>query len=125
MPPVLAKRPSDDSGHLISTDPGLQGLLPSNNRLVFTDISLGQSRRNRLIVIREPNGDLRHASMAERERINGVYFPLPGRRLRVPLMFSAEHLQVSIRCFHRWVLLLLMGFPTFIFRFAVLRFSVA
>ncbi|TPP63599.1 Small subunit ribosomal protein S22 [Fasciola gigantica] len=93
MPPVLAKRTGDDIGHIISTDPGLQGLLPSNNRLVFTDISLGQSRRNRLIVVREPNGDLRHASMAERERINGVYFPLPGRRLRVPLMFSPQHLQ--------------------------------
>ncbi|VDP75530.1 unnamed protein product [Echinostoma caproni] len=93
MPPVLAARNDNDTGRLISSDRGLQGLLPSNYRLVFTDISLGRTRRNRLIVIREPNGDLRHASMAERDRINSVYFPLPGRRLRTPLMFSPEYLQ--------------------------------
>ncbi|TGZ74125.1 hypothetical protein CRM22_001119 [Opisthorchis felineus] len=94
MPPVLAVRDENDTlAPVISKDEKLQGLLPSNYKLVFTDISAGETPRRRLIVVREPDGTLRHASASERDRINSTYFLLPGRRVRVPLMFYGQHLQ--------------------------------
>ncbi|CAL8095539.1 unnamed protein product [Calicophoron daubneyi] len=93
MPPVLASRPEDDHGKVISEDKKLQGLFPHNHKFVFTDISTNKTPRNRLIVIREPTGVLRHASASERDRINQIYFPLPGRKLRVPSMFEPDNLK--------------------------------
>ncbi|KAF6770769.1 hypothetical protein AHF37_10172 [Paragonimus kellicotti] len=94
MPPVLAEHVETTvGGGVISRDPKLQGLLPGNYKLVFTDISPGESSRDRLIVVREPDGVLRHATTSERNRMNTIYFPPSGRQLRVPMMFQGRYLQ--------------------------------
>lgn len=96
MPPVLNPRTSVNS-QIISRDSGLQGIIPGNIKLVFTDTTLKRDRKNRLIVVRESNGNLRHADLSERDRINQVYFPLSGRKLFIPMMFEDEQLDVSYR----------------------------
>lgn len=83
MPPVVKVRTENE---IISTDTGLQGLNEQN--YVFTDISFGGTNRNRLIVVRETNGTLRHANSNERRRMNQIYFPIPGREVHTPQMFS-------------------------------------
>lgn len=89
MPPVLqARRPKNT---VFSFDPVLQGLETSN--LVFTDISFGVANANRLIVVREPDGTLREADWALRDRINQAYFPSPGREIYCPKMFEDEYLK--------------------------------
>nr|CAH8842851.1 unnamed protein product [Trichobilharzia regenti] len=95
MPPVLQPRRIVDD-QIISQDSGLQGLLPGNIKLVFTDTTLKRNRKNRLIVVRESNGTLRHANACERDRINQVYFPLSGRRLYIPLMFEDKQLNALL-----------------------------
>ncbi|KAF8562058.1 hypothetical protein P879_04536 [Paragonimus westermani] len=94
MPPVLAERVETTvGGGIVSRDPKLQGLLPGNYKLVFTDISPDRNARDRLIIVREPDGVLRHATTSERNRMNTIYFPLPGRQLRIPMMFQGRYLQ--------------------------------
>lgn len=50
--------------------------------------------QKRLIVARDPDGTLRHANMSERFRMNQIYFPIQGRKLRTPRMFEPEYLKV-------------------------------
>ncbi|CAH8515641.1 unnamed protein product [Schistosoma bovis] len=95
MPPVLNPRTSVNS-QIISRDSGLQGIIPGNIKLVFTDTTLKRDRKNRLIVVRESNGNLRHADLSERDRINQVYFPLSGRKLFIPMMFEDEQLDALL-----------------------------
>lgn len=52
--------------------------------------------QHRIIVVRETDGTLREADWHERDRINQIYNPLPGRELRTPLMFSPQYLEVAI-----------------------------
>lgn len=92
MPPVLNAR-KDVGDQVIAKDPKLQGILPNNSRLVFADIDPRCPRSKRLIVVREPDGVLRHATASERDRVNQVYFPLPGRTLWTPKMFEEQYLQ--------------------------------
>ncbi|CAH8496899.1 unnamed protein product [Heterobilharzia americana] len=95
MPPVLQPRSAVED-QLISQDRGLQGLIPGNIKLVFTDTTLRRDRKNRLIVVRESNGNLRHANASERDRINQVYFPLSGRELYIPLLFENKQLSALL-----------------------------
>ncbi|CAK9816062.1 28S ribosomal protein S22, mitochondrial [Anthophora plagiata] len=83
MPPVVKVRAEDE---IISKDIGLQGLCEQN--YVFTDISFGNTNRNRLIVVRDTNGTLRHANSNERHRMNQIYFPISDREIHTPQMFS-------------------------------------
>lgn len=84
MPPVVpVRRPID---RVLSRDPALQGL--ETSRLVFTDITFGLKDNDRLIVVREPNGDLREAEWELRDRINQVYFPKARRSITIPKMFE-------------------------------------
>ncbi|KAK4469539.1 hypothetical protein MN116_007081 [Schistosoma mekongi] len=95
MPPVLNPRtPVNDQ--VIAQDLGLQGIIPGNVKLVFTDTTLKRDRKDRLIVVRESNGNLRHANAFERDRINQVYFPLSGRKLFIPLMFEEKQLNALL-----------------------------
>ncbi|XP_017762474.1 PREDICTED: 28S ribosomal protein S22, mitochondrial isoform X2 [Eufriesea mexicana] len=87
MPPVVKMR--SDEEVVLSNDPALQGFQMHN--IVVTDISFGNQNRNRLIVIREPNGKLRHAKSDERRRVNQVYFPINGREIHIPNMFYDPH----------------------------------
>lgn len=90
MPPVVKIR--SDETEVIVKEPELQGYEEHN--LVFTDISFGKNNRDRLIVIREPNGTLRQATCNERHRMNQIYFPINGRELHTPQMFFHPYLSV-------------------------------
>nr|VZI06813.1 unnamed protein product [Spirometra erinaceieuropaei] len=97
MPPVMNPRVDNLEENIIVRDPNLCGLLPGNQKLVFVDIGLESTRRQRLMVIREADGTLRHANPSERDRLNQVYFPLPGRRLRVPSMLRTPNFEATLR----------------------------
>lgn len=88
MPPMV--KMADDTAKVLSEDPELEGL--STVKYVFTDISFGVSNKDRLIVVREPGGTLRHAFTNERSRMNQVYFPTTGKELETPRMFSDPYL---------------------------------
>ncbi|XP_043521502.1 28S ribosomal protein S22, mitochondrial [Frieseomelitta varia] len=89
MPPVVKIRPKEPK--VLVKEPELQGCGRSN--LVFTDISFGKSNRNRIIVVRETNGTLRHANSSERHRMNQIYFPITGREMHTPQMFFNPYLK--------------------------------
>lgn len=88
MPPVVAVRKEIDK--IISYDPALQG--PETSDLVFTDITFGVPNSRRLIVIRQPDGALRHANWSVRTRMNQLYFPSIGRQIHCPKMFEEQNL---------------------------------
>ncbi|XP_076757295.1 mitochondrial ribosomal protein S22 [Xylocopa sonorina] len=88
MPPVV--KPRSEEVQVLSDDPALESFLDSN--IVFTDISVNGNNKERLIVVREPNGLLRHALPNERHRMNQVYFPIRGREVHTPQMFYNPYL---------------------------------
>lgn len=88
MPPVMEERGSISS--VLEEDPQLVGFDTCN--YMFTDISFGESDRARLAVVREPSGRLRTAEWEERDRLNQLYFPRPGRRHYSPQMFQPDTL---------------------------------
>ncbi|KAK5646806.1 hypothetical protein RI129_005270, partial [Pyrocoelia pectoralis] len=93
MPPVLQLRNSIN--RIYANDIPLQGLEDTNN--VFTDVTFGLKDRDRLIVVREPNGTLRDANWDERDRMNQVYFPKSHRKLKVPKMFYDDYFQSLLK----------------------------
>ena len=93
MPPVVKKR--SEINEVLSKDPALQG--NDTAKYVFTDITYGIKNKDRLIVVREPDGTLRHANWDERSRLNQIYFPMEGREIFMPKMFEREHLEVNFR----------------------------
>lgn len=91
MPPVVKIR--EEEAHILSKDPELQGLM--NYDLMITDTTFGVSNKNRIIAVREANGNLRLARHAERDRLNQIYFPMKDREIDMPRMFLDEHLKVK------------------------------
>lgn len=89
MPPVMD--PRTEVARTLDRDPALVGF--DACRYVFTDITYGGHDRDRLIVVREPDGTLREAEWDERDRLNQVYFPRDGRKIDVPAMFQPDKLQ--------------------------------
>ncbi|KAL6261220.1 hypothetical protein P5V15_008745 [Pogonomyrmex californicus] len=89
MPPVVKQR--SDPTRILCEDAGLQNHCTA--KYVFTDITYGLQDRERFIVVREPNGTLRHANWEERERILQTFLPKPGKELRKPKMFEGEYLK--------------------------------
>lgn len=83
MPPVV--KAQLNTAKVIAETPELEGY--DESKYVFTDISYGGCNRDRLIVVRDLDGSLRHVNQLERNRMNQVYFPIPGRELHVPKMF--------------------------------------
>ena len=61
--------------------------------IIFTDITYGVHDRDRIIVVREPDGTLREASWEQRDRVNNLYFPTEERKHDVPPMFEPEQLK--------------------------------
>ena len=61
--------------------------------IIFTDITFGVHDRDRIIVVREPDGTLREASWEQRDRVNNLYFPTEERKFDVPAMFEPEELK--------------------------------
>ncbi|XP_060534371.1 small ribosomal subunit protein mS22 [Cylas formicarius] len=88
IPPVVSVRKPVD--RVLSRDPALLGL--DESRFVFTDITYGIKDRDRLVVVREPDGTLREAEWELRKRVNQIYFPMRGRALKTPKMFDGEYL---------------------------------
>ena len=62
-------------------------------RYVFTDITFGIHDRDRIIVVREPDGTLRSSTWAERDRMNHIYFPTEGRAHKPSRIFDLETLK--------------------------------
>lgn len=89
MPPVVKLR--EPINEVLSRDPALTGLTKS--RYIFTDISFGLSDRKRYIVVRDLDGTLRQASWEERDRMNQIYNPQPGRKLVSYRVFQEENLK--------------------------------
>lgn len=92
MPPVV--KMSDDKVKVLAEDYQLTGYSTCN--YVFTDVTLGVKSKDRIIVVREPNGTLRHAKQNERSRMNQVYFPIEGKEMVTPKMFYDPYLTVSV-----------------------------
>ncbi|CAH2246587.1 28S ribosomal S22, mitochondrial [Pelobates cultripes] len=93
MPPVMSERePIND---ILAEDEILRDL--ETSKYVFTDITYSTPHRERFIVVREPNGVLRKATWAERDRMIQVYFPQEGRKLVPPPVFQEENMQVMFQ----------------------------
>uniref|UniRef100_A0A2A4J520 28S ribosomal protein S22, mitochondrial n=1 Tax=Heliothis virescens TaxID=7102 RepID=A0A2A4J520_HELVI len=84
MPPVVKVQQHIDD--VLSKDPALTGY--DTAKFMFTDITFGVANERRLIVERDPDGTLRSCDHDVRKRLNQVYFPINGRKLREPVMFS-------------------------------------
>ncbi|XP_065163774.1 small ribosomal subunit protein mS22 [Atheta coriaria] len=89
MPPVVMPRVPIDT--ILSKDPALQGM--DTAKFVFTDITYGISNADRLIIVRDLDGTLKKVDWDVRDRMNQVYFPLPGREIRMPKMFEEHNLK--------------------------------
>jgi small subunit ribosomal protein S22 len=76
MPPVMNERETDTT--ILDSDVALSGY--DSAKLVFTDITYGIHDRERIIVVRDADGDLGHANGDERARLNQIYFPHKGRK---------------------------------------------
>ncbi|GIY16105.1 28S ribosomal protein S22, mitochondrial [Caerostris extrusa] len=94
MPPVMDIR--EPINEVLSKDPELQGYL--RWKTIFTDLSTSVSNRDRIITVREIDGTLRKATWEERERMNQIFFPIPGRHLEVPKLFESPQFDVYCAC---------------------------
>lgn len=89
MPPFMKSR--DPVKEVLAENPELEGL--EGSKIIFTDITFGVKNRQRIIVVRDPDGTLRKAEWEERDRVNQVYSPVEGRELEAPGMFEEEALE--------------------------------
>lgn len=92
MPPVM--RVKEERIEVLSVDPALKNFDDSD--YVFTDITYGIPDSDRNIVIRGMDGSLSTASLEVRKRLNQFYFPLNGRKVRVPKLFEADNLKTLL-----------------------------
>ncbi|KAH6932401.1 hypothetical protein HPB50_005313 [Hyalomma asiaticum] len=101
MPPVLRERKPCEK--VLAKDPEIQGF--NSSPYIFTDISFGYKDRERLVVVREPSGELRTAKWEERERMLQTYFTNKDKSFYMPKMFEPGHLQdVLDKQWYRFVL---------------------
>lgn len=76
----------DNTLNILTKEPALTQFDASS--YIFTDITYGISDKHRSIVVRHPDGTLENAKSDVRKRMNTIYFPLGGRKLRTPRMFT-------------------------------------
>ncbi|XP_047988770.1 28S ribosomal protein S22, mitochondrial [Leguminivora glycinivorella] len=86
MPPVV--KIQQHIQDVLSQDPALIGY--DTSKYIFTDISFGVANEHRIIVERLPDGTLQSCDHDIRKRLNQIYFPINGRSIREPLMFTDE-----------------------------------
>ncbi|KPJ19032.1 28S ribosomal protein S22, mitochondrial [Papilio machaon] len=86
MPPVV--KVHQPINEILSKDPALVGY--DNTKYLFTDITFGVPNEHRLIVERDPDGTLQMSDHDTRKRLNQIYFPIQGRKVREPMMFADE-----------------------------------
>ncbi|CAG9783960.1 unnamed protein product [Diatraea saccharalis] len=84
MPPIV--KIHQPINEILSEDPALIGY--DNVKYLFTDITFGVANAHRIIVERDPDGILRSSDHDIRKRLNQTYFPIKGRKLREPIMFT-------------------------------------
>lgn len=89
MPPVVQMM--QEKQRVISRDPALTGF--SQNSFVFSDVTFGLKNSDRSVVIRNPDGTLEEAPYDVRKRVYQIYFPMAGRKFRIPKMYEDQHLQ--------------------------------
>jgi len=89
MPPVVGAW-SDDF-EVLSDDPEIAGF--SNYDVVFTDVTFGVNKKDRTVVIRQPNGELRTATQEEHDNVMQIYFPEDGRMYQMPSMFLPQQME--------------------------------
>ncbi|KAF6025551.1 MRPS22 [Bugula neritina] len=93
MPPVLP--PRKECEKVMAVDSQLSGL--STSSIVFTDTTLGLPERERVMVVRTPDGALMSAPWEVRDRVLQVYYPRSGRRVKPAPMFSGIYLENLIK----------------------------
>ena len=93
MPPVMSVR--KDNVKILEKEPALVGFDAA--KYVFTDITYGIHDRDRIIVVRDPDGTLREAQWSERDRMNLTYFPTEGRKFKEPRLFDKENMD-EVNC---------------------------
>uniref|UniRef100_A0A1I8C0A7 Uncharacterized protein n=1 Tax=Meloidogyne hapla TaxID=6305 RepID=A0A1I8C0A7_MELHA len=82
---IPLKEPRPNKTETLSLDSEIAGHDPS--KIIFVDISHDSTERDRTIVVREPNGQLRTALPEEHFRMNRVFFDKPDRPVREPPLF--------------------------------------
>ncbi|CAG4912348.1 unnamed protein product [Colias eurytheme] len=86
MPPVVkVLEPFED---VLAKDPALVGY--DNSTYMFTDITFGIDNQHRIIIQRKPDGTLETCDRDIKKRLNQIYFPIPGRKIREPKVFSEQ-----------------------------------
>lgn len=88
MPPVLEADTSQPK--VLSKDEELVGY--TNLKVMFVDLSPGQSERSRLMSVREPDGTLRFPSHEERSRLNHIFYPHESKPVDTPKLFEPSNL---------------------------------
>ncbi|XP_033763137.1 28S ribosomal protein S22, mitochondrial-like [Pecten maximus] len=88
MPPYMKAK--DQSTKVLCHDPEISPALTS--KWMFTDISGGEGKRDRVVVVRDTDGTLRTANPEERTRANHIYYPREGVSAGIPKMFEKDHL---------------------------------
>lgn len=78
----------EDERKIITKDSALKNF--SDSKYVITDITYGLKQTERKILIRQIDGTLEYASLQIKKRINQLYFPLNGRKIRIPRMFDSN-----------------------------------
>lgn len=89
MPPVVKVK--QDEQRILVKDPGLDGFCEDKH--VITDISFDVRDVDRMVLIRQTDGTLEHAPLEVRKRMNQIYFPRNGRKLKAHKLFEKENLK--------------------------------
>lgn len=89
MPPVL--KVMEENCKVISKDPALKGF--SKHSYVFTDVTYGLENNKRMVVVRDPDGELKEAPFSIKKRAWNIYFPYRDRSFREPAMFELDNLK--------------------------------
>ncbi|XP_077232199.1 uncharacterized protein LOC143867430, partial [Tasmannia lanceolata] len=88
MPPVMD--PDNSEPRILSKDEELVGY--SRFRVLFVDISPGQTKRSRLMSIRERDGTLRFPTHVERSRLNHIFYPQDSASVETPRLFEENNM---------------------------------
>ncbi|XP_011552089.3 28S ribosomal protein S22, mitochondrial [Plutella xylostella] len=84
MPPVV--KVQTHIKEVLSRDPALIGF--DTAKYMFTDITLGVDNQHRIIMERDTDGVLQSCDPDVRKRLNQIYFPIKGRKIKEPVMFT-------------------------------------
>lgn len=89
MPPVL--EPNNEPPAVLARDEEIVGY--TNCKIMFIDITPGQTNKSRLMSVRESDGTLRYPNHDERSRLNHIFYPQESRTIDPPKLFEDKYLQ--------------------------------